>query len=200
MSRTSRTSQAGVTLIELMIAVTLIAILATLAVPSFVDFRNRSAVRGAADQIVSFWGNARFEALRRNQLVKVGFVSGAGGICLGAATTTDPDDDAACDCFTAGACNVSSYPSTQGEWRGIRMPSNPTLGDDDADTQGVAVIDPRRGNLTDAADAGQLLIQSPASGNSDYRLNVAIDRNGRAVVCEPAATPSKLPQYVNRRC
>lgn len=187
----------GVTLIELMISVALVAILVTLAVPSFVDFRNRTALRGGADQLVSFWGDARFEALRRNQLVKVGFSAGAGGICVGAATTTDPADNTACDCFTVGACNVSAYPQSQAEWRSLRVPAVTTIG---GGGSGVVVIDPKRGNITQVGDAGVFSLQSPASGATDYRLNIVVDRNGRAFVCEPAAAPSKLPQFTNRRC
>ena len=55
----------GFTLIELMVALAVLAILAVVAIPSFIDFRERAAVRGAGDQLVSFWANARLEALKR---------------------------------------------------------------------------------------------------------------------------------------
>lgn len=191
----------GFTLIELMVAIAVLAILAVLAVPTFMDFRQRSAIRGASDQIVTFWGNARFEALRRDSSVKVGFRSSGANFCIGAEQTSDPADNTACDCFTAGDCDVSSYPGAQGDWNRVRVASNPTLGDDDGSSAiGVAVIDPKRGGLTQAADAGAILLRSPAGGSLDYRINVVIDRNGRAFQCEPAAAPSKLPEFSNRQC
>lgn len=190
---------AGITLIELMVTLTVLGILAALAVPSFIEFRQRSALRGAADQLVSVWGDARFEALRRNSLVKVGLKTlDTGAFCIGVATTTDPADNTACDCFNA-ACNVASYPANQGEWRGVTAPANPTLGDTDTDDDGVAVIDPKRGGLTERTDAGALSLQGPP-GQRDYRLNFVVDGNGRAFLCEPTAAPDKLPQYTNRRC
>lgn len=191
----------GFTLIELMVAIAVLAILAVLAVPSFLDFRQRSAVRGAADQVVTFWGNARFEALRRDAPVKVGFRSSSGNFCIGAAVASGAADNTACDCFTAGSCDVASYPATQNEWKGVRVASNPTLGDDDGSSAiGVAVIDPKRGGLTQAADAGAILLRSPGGGSLDYRINIVVDRNGRAFQCEPAAAPSKLPEFSNRQC
>lgn len=190
-------SARGFTLIELMVSVAVLAILLAIAVPSFNEFRQRSTLRGAGDQIASFWGDARFEALRRNSLVKVVFTDDAGGVCVGAMVTTPADAvDDTCDCHTAGACDVASWPSTQGEWRGVRVASAATIG---SDSDGL-IIDPKRGSLMDADDAGSILLQSSTSGSADYRLNVAFDRNGRAFLCEPGDAPDKMPQYTNRRC
>lgn len=197
----TRRSQFGFTLIELMVTLSVLAILAVMAVPSFAQLRQRSALKGAADQVSSFWGNARYEALRRNSLVKIGFrTTSAGLFCIGANTTTDPADDAACDCFTSGACDVGAYPATQPDWQGVRPGTSlPTLGDVDTDNDGVAVIDPKRGTLTDRGDAGSIFLRGPI-GSQDYRLNVAIDGNGRAFQCEPSTAPNGMPDFSDRRC
>lgn len=187
----------GFTLIELMITIALLSVLLVIAVPSFNEFRQRAALRGAADQVVTFWGDARFEALRRNQFVKVGFRTSGTNFCIGAATTTDPADDTSCNCFNAGACNVAAYPQNQTDWRGMTVAAVTTMGDDDG---GVIVINPKRGNITETADEGRIFLGTPTSSNANYRLNIVFDRNGRAIVCEPALAPNKLPQFVNRRC
>ena len=187
----------GFTLLELMVTIALLSVLLVIAVPSFTEFRQRAAIRGAADQVATFWGDARFEALRRNQFVKVGFRTSGTTFCLGAATTATADDDTTCNCFTAGACNVSAYPSNQSEWRGITVASATTLGDDDG---GVIVINPKRGNVTETGDVGRIFLGMPTSTNANYRLSIDFDRNGRAVICEPAAAANKLPQFTNRRC
>ena len=74
----------GFTLLELMVTIALLSVLLVIAVPSFTEFRQRAAIRGAADQVATFWGDARFEALRRNQFVKVGFRTSGTTFCLGA--------------------------------------------------------------------------------------------------------------------
>lgn len=196
-----RAGSRGVTLIELMVALIVLGIIAALAVPSFTDFRQRSALAGAADQVQSFWAEARFEALKRNELVKVGFVSSGENFCVGAETTNDPGDDDACDCLTAGSCNVAVFPADQGAWQGVRIASaTPTTLGGAAAASGAVVIDPKRANLTESADAGNIALRSPAGPGGEYQLSVAIDRNGRAFICEPAAAPRKIPKYADRQC
>src|SRR5690348_1661960 len=60
----------GFTLIELMTTILVIVVLLILATPSFISFRQRSALRGAGEQVFSLWNQARLEAAKRNQLVK----------------------------------------------------------------------------------------------------------------------------------
>lgn len=188
--------QAGVTLIELMIGITVLAILLAVAVPSFVDFRERSITRGAGDELMSFWANARFEAVKRNEFIKVGFVQGAGGMCVGAVTTNDPSDNTACDCMDAAACTLGRFPSEQGEWRGARWLAAPTFGDSDS---GVLVIDPKRGILTEFDDQGALTLRSPSDGQ-DYRLRLVVTGTGKAMLCQPADAPKKIPAFMDRPC
>lgn len=191
---------AGFTLVELMVTIAVLALLLTVAVPSFVSFRQRTALGGAAEQLVSAWTNARFEALRRNQLLKVSVVNNGGAFCIGAVETQDPADSTACDCFeadpgVAGFCDVSVYPGDQDEWQGVTASGAPTLGGG----TGVAVIDPKRGGLTQTADAGGITLLAP-DGPEDYRLGVFFDRRGRAIVCQPPDAPDKIPRYADREC
>ena len=182
----------GFTLIELMVSVAVMTILLMIAIPSFLDFRERAAVRGAGDELVSFWANAKLEALKRDRTITVAIRKSGTAMCLGAATS------GTCDCFTANSCDIDQYPGAQNEWRGVTMVGQPTLGPTDTDDDGVATIDPKRGYLTVATDVGGTTVQSPASNK--YRLRFFVDRWGRPYLCMPTNTPSKLPDYGTREC
>ena len=193
----------GFSLIELMVTIAVLSIILMAALPSFNEFRQRSALRGASDQIISFWANARFEALKRNSLVKVSMGTDNAKYCMGAAVTTDASDNSKCDCFETNPsesnfCDVGRYPVDQAEWKRVRYLGTPSnlIG---ASKNGVVVIDPKRGGLTIPTSAGYWELASPAGG-TDYRLRVNVDLFGRAVACEPSAASAKMPQYTNRRC
>lgn len=200
----SRHQITGLTLIELMITLAIVAILLVVATPSFSAVNQRASLRGAADQLLSVWNLARFEAVKRNQLVKVGIKTDASGaFCIGAATTSDPSDATPCDCLTAtpasNACDVARYPTVQGEWKKVSL-AGVTIGGTTAlsATQPV-VIEPKRTSLTEPADRGTISLAGPPGQNA-YKLNLNIDQLGHGVLCESASAASKLPEYGSRRC
>ena len=195
---------AGLTLIELMITLTIVSILLVIAVPSFSALNQRAALRGAADQVLSVWNLARFEAVKRNQMVKVGIKTDASGaFCVGAATTNDPSDTTPCDCLSASpatnACDVTRYPSDQGEWKKVSLAGVTIGGTTLLSAAQPVVIEPKRTSLTEPADKGTISLLGPPGQNS-YKLNLSIDQLGHGVLCESMTAASKLPEYSSRRC
>src|SRR5262245_43844418 len=66
---TSRAPMRGFTLIELMVAIAIAALLIFLAAPSFVTFLRNSEVRSTSEAIINGLRAAKSEAARQNQRV-----------------------------------------------------------------------------------------------------------------------------------
>jgi len=193
----------GFSLVELLATLCVLCILALIAVPSFQHMRQRAAIRGAADATLSFWNEARMESIKRNQMVKVGvFVADDGAFCLGAATTEDPADATVCDCRSAdpaaNRCDVGRFPLDQDEWNGVTLAAA-SLGDGALDATRPAILEPMRTSLTEAGDAGSLVLNGP-DGPARHELALAVDRLGRGHLCEPFDVLDPLPDYASRRC
>ncbi len=81
--------QRGITLIETLIGMTIVAILLGLGAPSFSSFLQNRQIRNAAESIQNGLSLARSEAVRRNTSVQ--FVLGAGSSWRVGCTTADAD-------------------------------------------------------------------------------------------------------------
>ncbi len=199
-----RKPSTGFTLIEMMVTLAVLFIFFIMAVPSFAGLKQRAAIRGAGDQVLSFWNEARFQAVKRNQLVKVGVRTGSNGaFCLGAATTTDEADATTCDCMSAAAatnvCDVMRYPASQSEWNNVTVSGISMGGTTSLLSIKPVVIEPKRTTLTEAADKGTISLAGPP-GQMAYKLNMYVDQLGRGLLCESSSSTARLPEYDKRRC
>jgi len=79
----NRTHNKGFTLIEMMVTVAIMAIVATIAAPSFVDMIRNNRVTTAANDVLSAMQLARSEAIRQRRPITV---------CAGADACTDSTD------------------------------------------------------------------------------------------------------------
>lgn len=74
-----RRCQAGVTVIELAIAIAILAVLLTVGMPSFMGYMANQRVRSVAEGFVGALQTARIEAAKRNQLVSFRLDASTGG-------------------------------------------------------------------------------------------------------------------------
>lgn len=172
---------AGFTLVEFLVAMTVLAIVSVTALPSFEDFRARQRLRSAADNLYTDLQYARSESVQRNAVVSVDFVTGAAwcyGIHLGAG---------GCDCATANSCNIKAVSGA--DYRGVQMSSADFVG---SDTETAYQIDPRRGQSVDAANTpvtGAVLL---ANQNSQS-VRADVNAIGRVRLCSPGGTVPGYP-------
>lgn len=202
--RPRRPAPAGFTLIELSVTIAVLFSFFLMAFPSFATLRQRAALRGAGDEVLAFWNEARFEAVKRNQMVKVGVLRvGTEGFCLGAATTTNEADTVPCDCSSAApasnVCDVARYPANQSEWNGVTLLGASLGGGTSLSDLKPAVIEPKRTTLTESNDKGTIRLAGPP-GQLAYKLNLNVDRLGRGLLCESSSATARLPDYDKRRC
>ncbi len=93
-------AQAGLTLIEVLIGLVLLALLGTLAVPSFADYQERQRLKTAAESLATSLNLARAEALAQQRFMYVQ-LAGQGGARWCYAVSAE----AKCDCMSGG-CEI----------------------------------------------------------------------------------------------
>ena len=99
----------GFTVIELLIAVAVLAIITSLALPSYRAILEKRQVTSGAEQIMAFLSSAQMEAVKRNQFVAVNYQPNGGDWCFG--MTAGDDEDVTCDC-SDGSCLLDGVERT----------------------------------------------------------------------------------------
>ena len=169
--------QAGVTLSELMTALSVIAILMSLSAPSYSEFVTKRRVAGAANLIATFFENVKMESVKRNEFASITYKKSDNGEdwCIGAVI----GKDTACDCMAETAvCLIDSDPV---------ILSNGTF-DEFNDlvanfTESTISYDPVRGILTDPADSAAIEIKHTAD---DIQVNILVNATGSIRKCSPS--------------
>lgn len=184
----------GVTLVELAITVAVLAIMVTLAAPSFAEFRERQALRGVADNIVAAVALAKEEAVKRDAWVRVDFKQFGDSACVGArvvanaaATTANGCDCTVADSSQAGFCPLARFPDRRNDLRSVQLSAGSIqFGPSGADTG--FVIDPKTATVANLSPGGlQLATQR------GYQAAVRINALARPVVCTPNGATKTLP-------
>jgi type IV fimbrial biogenesis protein FimT len=169
--------QLGVTLIELLVGVAIVALVMALAMPSYSTWLQNSRLRGGAESILAGLQLARAEAVRRNTTVWFG-VAGASvwSVCLVAPTVT----------ATAVACAAAN--TVQAHTANDAAGATVAVG-----TFAVDGVTAGGGNPVGFNNLGRL-VTPPTAFNVDNGaltaansrdLRVVIDAGGAARMCDP---------------
>jgi len=177
-------SARGVTLVELMVALTVLAVLAMVALPNFSDFFERNKVRGAAAEVVALIDNARAEAVKNDLDVNIAMAGSAAAWCVGANAATPPSGGveagapAACDCTDAAQCLVSGnrFAVETGEFPEVRVGALPAAMVFDSTLGTIVPLGTRTVTLT--------------SPNGKYDLDIQINGLGQARMCTQPGKPT----------
>lgn len=183
-------SIAAFTLVELLIGMAIIAIIVTLAVPSFRDMILMQRLRGVNAQLVTDISFARAEAVSRASFVQVRFqniIGSAGMSCYIIHTRTNMGLNTLCDC-TAAEGSRCLDPTAATEIRTVQLPN----------TQSVFVMPAAASTYTiDPRTGGMMMpgLDGPAAPNESMVIDTLIDsarkfrnlvaQSGRVSVCQP---------------
>lgn len=192
-------AERGFTLVELMIALAVVAVLLTLAAPSFYDFILMQRLKGINAQLITDMQFARSEAIglaeRRAdnstsidvQVVFRSAASGAAMSCYSIYTDNSADPASKCDCTQAPGLRCTQ-PSTT-EIRTVQipvslgvqlsLPNTQARGFSFVSTTGAMRIWPS----DFPANSPDFLVA--ASIDSNRKLNTRIGLSGRPSVCSP---------------
>lgn len=203
----------GFTVIELMIALAVMAIIASLALPSYRSIIEKRQVTSGAEQFAAFFSMVKGQAVKRNDDIAMYPQTSGGDWCLGfkefESNVTYANQDCQCmltDVTNANACRVDL--NNDGAWQSneltvlrstdLRKPE--VLTDIDFLRDGTEVnnkffiFDSVRGFLEVENDYANSMTLKFESG--DYALNVQIDRLGRTFLCSPQIVGKKqVPGY-----
>lgn len=181
-----KVKQTGLTLIELMVSIVVLAVLLAAAAPSFNDFFVKGRLRGAADSVSSLLSKARAEAGRSDRDVTAVLRTNANNWCIGARQRTQATagissaaGSETCDCLaTPNQCVVGNQVVlvSAADFSDITISAS-----NNANFQ----FDRKLGVLSNLA-AGSMTL---STASDRFQLRVEVAPSGYPRVCVPAGKP-----------
>lgn len=201
----ARPSQAGVSLIELLIGLAIMGLLIMIGLPNMATWLNNSQIRTAGESLLAGLTLARTEAVRRNQIVRFQMVSNLTSACVISPSGTDwvvslDDTTGACDAAASDPDPTDPPPRIIQKRSGSEGTMRAVLAATPAGTvhfNGLGRITSPGG----AANMTQIAISNPVGGTCEHvdggdmrclRINISI--GGDARMCDPKVTDATDPR------
>lgn len=195
--------QAGVSLIELMIAITIAALLMMIGLPSMVTWLNNSQIRTAGETMLAGLTLARVEAVKRNQIVRFQLVSDLTSGCTLSSSGTSwvvslADPSAACNAAPSDTAAPQIIQAKSGG-EGTNHVAVTATGAATVYFNGLGRVTSPGG----AANITRILITNPGAGTCQYVdptngtmrcLRIDISAGGEIKMCDPAVTDVTDPR------
>lgn len=197
-------SAMGFGLIELMVGITILAILTLLAAPWFSDWTRNTRLRSTAESLRSDLQTARAEAIRRNTGTRLQFVTSLDASCALSTGVAIWVVNAGLSQTPAGACGIALSATTTPYLIG-KSPIEPSKSSDltltaSRSTVGFDALGRQSATTNPTTSIATLTVQLTstggtcvASGGSVRCLNVIVSPGGDARICDPARSSTTDP-------
>lgn len=168
--------QRGVTLIELMVGLTIFAILVAAGAPNFSTFIRNSRIRNAADSIQTGLTLAKAEAVRRNTNVKLALAGTNSAWSVGCASASDDCPDPIQSRPAEGSANTSV------------TASDATISFNGLGRVTTALASGTTATFNITGATGDTCV---AAGGTTRCLRVIVTLGGQIRMCDPALTSTR---------
>lgn len=193
--------QRGLTLLELLVTISILGVLATLAVPAFTTFMTNSRLRAVADNLQSGLHVARMEALKRNETTALLILDEQNNWMINRAyhATSNPTVDSASITRSAnstacagGASTPASYQLRRscGESQGVTLASNFS-----STNPGVLFDSQGRAWLLSGDSLPSLATFELCASGASSQYSIAISAGGQARSCNRSISSATDPRY-----
>jgi type IV fimbrial biogenesis protein FimT len=191
-------AQRGVSIIEIMIALAIVAVVLFVGVPSFTAFIQNTQIKNAAEDTLAALNLARGEALRRNTTVRFQFVSNLTSSCALANNSLAWVISLA---NPAGACDAAPSDTVAPQILQRRSATEGTRNVVVATTGGSTVLFTglgriNAGGVTRIDFSNSLGVCEHASADGTMRcLRILLTTGGQAKLCDPKVTDANDPRF-----
>jgi type IV fimbrial biogenesis protein FimT len=163
----------GVTLVETLCVVSIIATSVGLAAPGFSGWRDQQALMGAAAELETDIQYARSQAVAMNTVVRLSVSTANGGSCY--VVHTGPEDSCSCNAHDGAICTGSAS-----VWREVTLPAT---GPVKLISRNVSIaFDPEHGTVTPATTF-------KLQASTGKTLHQVVNIMGRVRSCSPDNAP-----------